>query len=76
MAEGPGPWPERANPMYATLEVYKWEFQGISPTNIKLAHSTCQDRKHSRDLAYSPAMQTASRRRRNPGILAGAAINP
>lgn len=30
----------------------------------------------SRDLEYSPATQTASRRRRNPAILAGAAINP
>ena len=30
----------------------------------------------SRDLQYSPATQTASKRRRNPGILAGAAINP
>jgi hypothetical protein len=30
----------------------------------------------SRDLEYSPAVQTASKHRRNPGILAGAAINP
>jgi hypothetical protein len=30
----------------------------------------------SRDLAYQFAEQTASRRRRNPGILAGSAINP
>ena len=30
----------------------------------------------SRDLKYSPATQTASKHRRNPGILAGAAINP
>ncbi|HEY6252688.1 MAG TPA: hypothetical protein VI685_22250 [Candidatus Angelobacter sp.] len=30
----------------------------------------------SRDLEYSPATQTATKRRRNPGILAGAAINP
>ena len=30
----------------------------------------------SRDLQYGPATKTASKRRRNPGILAGAAINP
>jgi len=30
----------------------------------------------SRDLEYRAAQQTASRSRRNPGILAGAAINP
>lgn len=30
----------------------------------------------SRDLEYAPVRQTASRRRRTPGILAGAAINP
>ena len=30
----------------------------------------------TRDLEYSSAVQTASKRRRNPGILAGAAINP
>lgn len=30
----------------------------------------------SRDLEYSPATQTAAKRRRNPGILAGAVINP
>ena len=30
----------------------------------------------SRDLEYSPATQTAAKRRRNPGILAGAAIHP
>jgi len=30
----------------------------------------------SRDLEYSAVRQTASRTRRNPGILAGAAINP
>ncbi|HEY6350138.1 MAG TPA: hypothetical protein VI636_12085 [Candidatus Angelobacter sp.] len=30
----------------------------------------------TRDLEYSPATQAASKRRRNPGILAGAVINP
>ncbi|HEY6971310.1 MAG TPA: hypothetical protein VJA94_19020 [Candidatus Angelobacter sp.] len=30
----------------------------------------------TRDLEYSAATQTAAKRRRNPGILAGAAINP
>lgn len=30
----------------------------------------------TRDLQYTSAVQTASKRRRNPGILAGAAINP
>ena len=30
----------------------------------------------TRDLEYGPAAQTAAKRRRNPGILAGAAINP
>jgi hypothetical protein len=30
----------------------------------------------TRDLEYSSAMQTAAKRRRNPGIMAGAAINP